>query len=1317
MAQVLPNFNDSTVIKYGIPEIYEAMPELFADRDPAGKPTIAVIDQGIDMSENRYDIWKNAAEIPGNGIDDDGNGFIDDAFGYNFYRRTSSFDAGGGHGKSVANALIAPMPEILKVMNVQVASTGGTSHYTILDGVSYAIQNGALASNTSFGSTTATMQLTFIRQMREKGQFWLSPATYFPARLLNSTNADTDPVYQSIISTGAMRIDGSTITGADTSTMFYAYAGAVSFASPQPGSVLSMLKVVDPSLTFEDLRNLLIQGAIMLPTLEGKCRHGVINHKKSLEALLGHSIGSTPVPVPVGPVFNVKDFGAVGDLVTDDTVAIREALEKAKEHVRTKNEEAIVAFPVGKYGVSIQPKSGSTIGFSDSFVFTIDEDNITFLGTGTGSSELVFHTLDGETGQPMADPDEHFTILGNGREYGKVVRGGMFQMGPVDKSQGLHSIGNVPVNIKIKGLTIDGGASPTTNTAVGGQVYDFKIQSENVFVTAGGSNVPWHLKKYNKVKFASNLGIPSGSVLNKYYWVTNISASQFQLTDSIDGEPISLTAASGVDTYRLLNGIGWDMSHKGFALHGGDLDNIKFENTHWKNWRGEIIHAGGDKPRNISFINSTFELTDASMISCGGNILIDGCTLRNGYNGIENYSRMAWHGTTVINSKFENDPALYAQPHFGVVYIGLPDAKCHIENNHFSGWNYGVFLSESAFNVKILNNTFDLGKGSPLHWVRLGMYPNDAQHAGKLNDVLVDGNTFIKSGETPIYLQGIGEMKNFTISNNRFLNGWRFLGRSFVSGTAKQWENFKFENNYIEAEAGYFPNDGVPIPQYINNEVWPKLATNQEWPYRLDLYYTQSSGSISRILPASPWPIKINNHSNDSRNDTLIYEFSINQTNIDRHNYPTGSEFTILSGGSGWVRLHPENWGNFDEPILLEPLKRSTNEYTHQTAKFVLNTDNGKFDWANPWTIDTVPEFLTDTFNVTYEEGSTFSTPLEAQGGNGTLTYSIDGAPDWISVNGGNLVGTAGRPGFYPFSASVADEDGDTDSMQVIVAVRAIDSVPILHLDKTSIILEEGDSDIIVSTVPQGNWPFTFFLENNPEWITIDEAGKVFITESVLGTYDITVGVRDLDGDIARASFNLYVKDVDSVPVLQQPENVVIPEDQYAEIQLTATDGNGPLTYSIVSGAPAWMEINPTTGVISGTPSRPSNSNVKVRVVDADGDTDEKIFNCIVEYVEPDLAPIIVEKANSFTALRDQPFSIQYEAISGDPPLTWEMFDAPSWLQIDQTGLVYYDGAVSNKTETGKWSIDIGVKDKDGDASYTTLNLKILNRPYRRKTR
>ena len=85
MPHVLPNFNDTVVQKYGIPEIYAAFPDLFKDRDPSEKPTIAVIDQGVDMTENRYDIWKNAAEIPSNGIDDDGNGFIDDAFGYNFY--------------------------------------------------------------------------------------------------------------------------------------------------------------------------------------------------------------------------------------------------------------------------------------------------------------------------------------------------------------------------------------------------------------------------------------------------------------------------------------------------------------------------------------------------------------------------------------------------------------------------------------------------------------------------------------------------------------------------------------------------------------------------------------------------------------------------------------------------------------------------------------------------------------------------------------------------------------------------------------------------------------------------------------------------------------------------------------------------------------------------------------------------------------------------------------------------------------------------------------------------------------------------------
>jgi hypothetical protein len=60
----------------------------------------------------------------------------------------------------------------------------------------------------------------------------------------------------------------------------------------------------------------------------------------------GYRNGETLLPAPEGPLINVKDHGAQGDGRSDDTAAIRRALQKALESIDTG---AVVYFPNGTY--------------------------------------------------------------------------------------------------------------------------------------------------------------------------------------------------------------------------------------------------------------------------------------------------------------------------------------------------------------------------------------------------------------------------------------------------------------------------------------------------------------------------------------------------------------------------------------------------------------------------------------------------------------------------------------------------------------------------------------------------------------------------------------------------------------------------------------------------------------------------------------------------------------------------------------------------------------------------------------------------------
>jgi putative Ig domain-containing protein len=70
---------------------------------------------------------------------------------------------------------------------------------------------------------------------------------------------------------------------------------------------------------------------------------------------------------------------------------------------------------------------------------------------------------------------------------------------------------------------------------------------------------------------------------------------------------------------------------------------------------------------------------------------------------------------------------------------------------------------------------------------------------------------------------------------------------------------------------------------------------------------------------------------------------------------------------------------------------------------------------------------------------------------------------------------------------------------------------------------------------------------------------------------------------------------------------------QSFSVTLSATDDDGPVTYSKVSGA-AWLSLNTSTGVVSGTaPASPGEAYITVRATDQNGHSRDQTFGFLVE--------------------------------------------------------------------------------------------------------
>ncbi len=136
---------------------------------------IAIVDSGgehahADLLANR---WTNTAETAGNATDDDGNGYVDDRYGFNFKNNIADPSpiawTGGGeeHGTHVAGISAARynnsvgvtgvMGQNIQIMHLNVfGDSGSGSTSNIVNGIYYAINNGAKIINMSLGGQGAS---------------------------------------------------------------------------------------------------------------------------------------------------------------------------------------------------------------------------------------------------------------------------------------------------------------------------------------------------------------------------------------------------------------------------------------------------------------------------------------------------------------------------------------------------------------------------------------------------------------------------------------------------------------------------------------------------------------------------------------------------------------------------------------------------------------------------------------------------------------------------------------------------------------------------------------------------------------------------------------------------------------------------------------------------------------------------------------------------------------------------------------------------------------------------------------------------------
>lgn len=320
----------------------------------SGQIVVAVIDTGVDINHPDLvnNIWRNSGEIPDDGIDNDGNGYIDDINGWNWIDDdndpTPEIVDGYSiesihHGTMIAGLIaaeanngqgIAGVAWKTKIMALRgLSSMGQGSTTMVAEAIDYAVDNGADIINLSMVTPTdAGLFYQAIKRAYDNGVMIIAAAGNEPDKE-HGENLNDDPLYPACYShevltvaatdTLDQRADFSNygsdcvdlsapgvgifstlfqsptlILGFGVNTMqfedYYAggYAGT-SFSTPLVSGAAALVKSVKPSLTNQEIYDILIESADPIedlnPNFRGQLGSGRLNIAKAIDTALSYS--------------------------------------------------------------------------------------------------------------------------------------------------------------------------------------------------------------------------------------------------------------------------------------------------------------------------------------------------------------------------------------------------------------------------------------------------------------------------------------------------------------------------------------------------------------------------------------------------------------------------------------------------------------------------------------------------------------------------------------------------------------------------------------------------------------------------------------------------------------------------------------------------------------------------------------------------------------------------------------------------------------------------------------------------------------------
>jgi hypothetical protein len=303
--------------------------------------------------------------------------------------------------------------------------------------------------------------------------------------------------------------------------------------------------------------------------------------------------------------------------------------------------------------------------------------------------------------------------------------------------------------------------------------------------------------------------------------------------------------------------------------------------------------------------------------------------------------------------------------------------------------------------------------------------------------------------------------------------------------------------------------------------------------------------------------------------------------------------------------------------------------------------------------------------------GVPFAESVSASGGTTPYNYAVTAGtlPAGLVLDAltGAITGTPTGSGAYSFTITATDAvtasasvpySGTVTSPTITVSPSTL-SAMVVGVPFTESVSASGGTAPYTYTVTAGTLPAGLTL--NPS------SGLISGTPTTSGAYSFTITATDA---FSSTGSQPYSGTVTSPTITVSPSTlgsmgVGVPFSQ----SVSASGGTAPYTYAVTAGAlPAGLTLNPTTGLISGTPTTSGAYSFTITATDAFSSTGSQPYTGTVI-----LTTITVSPSTLSTIQVSVPFSESVSASGGTAPYTYAVTAGtlPAGLTLNPTtGLI-----------------------------------------------